>query len=140
MEKNENKSNELAPLLLNGEASSPSCFSETLYSDGDGGHIVVNLETDYDIGYFSKGIAREGNGVGLALYKEWDKVPNPEGKPELNPTRFRVLSCGGAEERLHVFEYRNLPKRFRNENGKLTKKGLKELGNDLALNHIMLSD
>jgi hypothetical protein len=156
--KNKN-TNELPPLLLNGEASSPAAMSETLYDNREEGRhnsrLVVNLETDYEIGYFSDGIEDKGDGVGIELYQEWDKVPNPEGDPDTgfheelandmqqhpDNQRLRILPCGGLEERLSSWNFsEELVKPLRNENGKLTRDGLRELGTLVAFDHLMHSD
>ena len=128
------QTNKLAPLLLNGEESSPVSFSAIVHSGGEGGRLVANLVDDYEIGYFSDGIARDGEGVTIELFKEYDVTPNPEGRSDGGS----ILPCGGYEKKIDTMNYfEESVKPFRNENGKLSRKGLKELGTDLALDALM---
>ncbi len=125
--KNKNKPNKSAPLLLNGEASSPRSLSSVIHSS-DVTILKAHLVNDYAIGYFRDGVDLENTdcdgdalGVTLELFREEEKNNYAE---KLDSTTF-------VEE---------MVKPFRDENGKLTRKGMKELGACLAMDCLIYSD
>ena len=128
----EKESSDKSPLLMNGEDSSPSCFSAMLgggdtWESGEPkeAEISVYLVDDATIGYFRHGefIDYNNKGVKIELVKESFHLPEPE---------IEIFDTTGYSE--------DVVAPFRNENGKVGPEGLKSLGEMAMLDYLVHTD
>ena len=111
------------PLLMNGEDSSPRCMSVGIAGENDrGATISAHLVDDITIGYFRGGeyIDYTNKGAKIELVKDNPHLPEPE--TEI------IDSVGYSDEIVGP---------LRDEKGKITRQGLRELGTMAALKYLV---
>ena len=127
-----NESSDKSPLLVNGEDSSPSCFSAVLcggdnWESGEPkqASLSVYLVDDSTIGYFRHGefIDYNNGGAKIELVKESLHLSEPE---------IQVFDTVGYSEEIVAPS--------RNKNGKISREGLKRLGEMAIYEYLLETD